>query len=49
LLEARLGSLGVPMVRGVPIGHGQRNIAVPLGVRARLDANAGQLSVEPAR
>jgi muramoyltetrapeptide carboxypeptidase len=32
----RLGRLGVPVCTGAPIGHGPRNRAVPLGVRARL-------------
>ncbi len=49
LLEARLAPLGVPLIRAAPIGHGANNIALPLGVRARLDAEAGSLSVEPAR
>ncbi|MBX6365255.1 MAG: LD-carboxypeptidase [Gemmatimonadetes bacterium] len=42
-------SLGVPAVLGLPIGHAPDNWTVPLGVRARLDAGAGTLSVvEPA-
>jgi muramoyltetrapeptide carboxypeptidase len=32
----RLSRLGVPVWGGAPIGHGERNRAVPLGVRARL-------------
>jgi muramoyltetrapeptide carboxypeptidase len=41
--------LGVPAVLGFPIGHDADNWTVPLGVRARLDADAGTLSLlEPA-
>jgi muramoyltetrapeptide carboxypeptidase len=37
VIVERLGRLGVPIVAGAPIGHGQRNRAVPLGARVRLD------------
>ncbi|MEK9506461.1 S66 peptidase family protein [Gaopeijia maritima] len=41
--------LGVPAIMGLPIGHGADNVVVPLGVRARLDAQQGRLEViEPA-
>jgi len=41
--------LGVPAVLGLPIGHDADNWTLPLGVRARLDADAGSLSLlEPA-
>jgi muramoyltetrapeptide carboxypeptidase len=41
--------LGVPAVLGFPIGHDPDNWTLPLGVRARLDADAGTLSLlEPA-
>ncbi len=43
LAVERLGPLGVPMVAGVPVGHGPRNLAFPLGVPAALDADAGTL------
>ncbi len=45
LVRDRLGHLGVPMVAGVAFGHGARNLALPLGVPARLDADAGTLVV----
>lgn len=45
VLEERLGDLGIPVLAGLPIGHGSRNRAVPLGRRARLDADAGLLEV----
>ena len=41
LLVDRLGGLGVPVVSGAPFGHEVRNLAVPLGVPAELDAFPG--------
>jgi muramoyltetrapeptide carboxypeptidase len=41
-------ALGKPCLAGLPIGHGEVNLAVPLGVRVRLDAGARTLSfLEP--
>lgn len=45
LFADRLGRLGVPVLLGVPVGHADRNLAVPLGVPAALDADAGTLVV----
>jgi muramoyltetrapeptide carboxypeptidase len=45
LLGEILGPLGVPVVMGLPFGHGAQNWTLPLGVRARLDAAAGSLEV----
>lgn len=45
VLADRLGDLGVPVLSGLPIGHGKRNVAVPLGARVRLDADAQTLEV----
>ncbi len=40
---------GLPCAAGFPIGHGDINEAVPLGVRVRLDADAQRLEfLEPA-
>lgn len=37
-----------PVVRGAAVGHGARNLALPVGVRVRLDASAGTLvALEP--
>jgi len=44
LLE-RTGDLGIPVVEGLPVGHEPGNAALPLGVRARLDGNAGTLEL----
>jgi muramoyltetrapeptide carboxypeptidase len=41
----RLAPLGVPLVTGAPVGHGSRNLAVPLGVPALLDADDGTLTL----
>jgi muramoyltetrapeptide carboxypeptidase len=43
VVEERLGDLGIPMVFHAPVGHGDHNVALPLGVSADLDANAGTL------
>lgn len=45
VLQDRLGSLGVPLVAGLPVGHGQPNLALPLGRLARLDGQGGSLEV----
>lgn len=36
----RLGSLGIPIVAGLPIGHGNSNRAVPLGAAVTVEAPA---------
>jgi muramoyltetrapeptide carboxypeptidase len=41
----RLAPLGVPLVTGARVGHGSRNLAVPLGVPALLDADDGTLTL----
>lgn len=48
VLRERLCGLGIPVLGGLPIGHGQNNIAVPLGTEATLDAERGTLVVAPA-
>ncbi|MEV6635397.1 LD-carboxypeptidase [Actinoplanes sp. NPDC051470] len=48
VLAEELCSLGVPVLGGLPIGHGAQQVAVGLGVPAVLDADAGTLTVEPA-
>lgn len=45
----RLGRLGVPILSGIPIGHGDSNRTLGLGVPAELDADAGTFRLtEPA-
>ena len=49
VLEERLGSLGVPVLYGLPLGHAKHLAALPLGVTCTLDADARTLTVdEPA-
>ena len=45
ILLERLSPLGVPIVQGLPLGHGRPNLALPLGRRARLDGSRGSLSL----
>lgn len=48
VVDDRLGMLGVPVVQGLDVGHTDRQFAVPFGVRARLDADEGALTVTQA-
>jgi muramoyltetrapeptide carboxypeptidase len=45
VLAERLAALGVPVLGGLPIGHGDQHAAVGLGMPAVLDADAGTLMV----
>jgi len=45
VLEERLGSLGVPMIGWANVGHGGHVQTFPIGVRARLDADARTLQI----
>ncbi|GGL00841.1 S66 peptidase family protein [Mangrovihabitans endophyticus] len=46
-VQDRLGGLGVPILGGLRIGHGNGQLTVPLGARATIDSTAGTLTVEP--
>lgn len=49
VVKERLGRLGVPVLTGLPVGHGARNRAVALGVRVRVDGGEGRIDfLEPA-
>jgi len=49
VLERAIAALGLPAFSGAAFGHGRRNLALPVGVRACLDAGAGTLTLlEPA-
>ncbi|WP_213450798.1 S66 peptidase family protein [Rhizomonospora bruguierae] len=48
VLTDRLGDLGVPVLGGLPVGHGPAQVTVGVGVPATLDVAAGTLTVEPA-
>jgi muramoyltetrapeptide carboxypeptidase len=49
VLERRLPPLGVPVLYGLPLGHGKHLATIPLGVTCTLDADERTLTVdEPA-
>lgn len=49
VLAEYFGPLGIPVAYGFPVGHVDAQWTLPLGVRARLDADAGELELlEPA-
>jgi muramoyltetrapeptide carboxypeptidase LdcA involved in peptidoglycan recycling len=49
VLERAVAALGIPAVSGAAFGHGRRNLALPVGVRVRLDAAERTLTLlEPA-
>jgi muramoyltetrapeptide carboxypeptidase len=45
VLETYFAPLGIPVAHGFPIGHIEDQWTLPLGVRARLDAEAGSLTI----
>jgi muramoyltetrapeptide carboxypeptidase len=44
IVRDRLAPLGIPMIFNYPFGHCKNMLTLPLGIRARLDANAGTLT-----
>jgi muramoyltetrapeptide carboxypeptidase len=48
VLLDHLGALGVPVLGGLPIGHGKDQLSVGVGVPATLDVENGLLTVDPA-
>jgi muramoyltetrapeptide carboxypeptidase len=48
VLADHLDSLGVPVLGGVPVGHRDFPLTLPLGTEAAIDAAAGTLTVQPA-
>jgi muramoyltetrapeptide carboxypeptidase len=48
IFRDRLGPLGKPMIFHYPLGHAKQMLSLPLGIQARLDADAGTLEyLEP--
>jgi len=45
VLRGRFEPLGIPALRGAMIGHTEDKAVVPLGIRARLDVDAGSLTL----
>jgi muramoyltetrapeptide carboxypeptidase len=49
VLERHVSSLGVPAWRGAPIGHVERQLTLPIGIPAEIDADRGTIELlEPA-
>ena len=49
IIRTRCESLGIPVIGGLMIGHIADKTTVPIGIKARLDADAGTLELlEPA-
>ncbi|MFI9640253.1 LD-carboxypeptidase [Micromonospora sp. NPDC051925] len=48
VLTERLGDLGVPVLGGLPIGHGPNQLTVPVGTEATLDTTTNTLTISPA-
>ena len=46
MLQERLGGLPIPIVTGLPVGHGNENISLPLGLPALLDTEKMVLEIE---
>jgi len=42
-LKDRLGDLNIPVFYGASIGHIANNMTLPIGVKAQLDANTGEI------
>ncbi|MDZ8081743.1 MAG: LD-carboxypeptidase [Nostoc sp. DcaGUA01] len=46
VLRDRFGDLGIPVVSDLPFGHHSPNAALPVGVKATLDGDAGTLAID---
>ncbi|MFI0353702.1 LD-carboxypeptidase [Actinomadura sp. 9N407] len=47
IVAGRLGPLGVPILAGLPVGHGPRQLTLELGAPYRLDTDALTLTASP--
>ncbi len=45
LLREHLMPLGVPILGGLPLGHGESSLSIPMGYPTILNANGGALTV----
>ena len=43
LLTDRTRGLNMPVATGLPVGHGRRNLTLPMGVKAEIDTDSGSL------
>lgn len=48
VLRDRFSSLGIPSLSGLPIGHIEQKLTLPIGIMATLDADAGTLQLDEA-
>ena len=48
LIKERLGDLPLPVMIGLPVGHGEVNTALPIGVKAILDTRQKTLTLREA-
>jgi muramoyltetrapeptide carboxypeptidase len=48
VLRDRLAPLGVPILGGLPLGHGPNAVAFPIGTEAILDADQKTLTADSA-
>jgi muramoyltetrapeptide carboxypeptidase len=48
VLRERIGGLGVPVLGGLPFGHMDDQVCLPLGTVATIDTAAGTLTAESA-
>lgn len=49
MLDELIAPLGIPAIANVPVGHGKHMATMPLGIKARIDADAKTLELlEPA-
>ena len=44
-MNSIVSEMGIPLVTGFPLGHGQKNIALPLGLTAELDTEVMTLTI----
>jgi muramoyltetrapeptide carboxypeptidase len=45
LLEDRTAGLNMPVAVGLPVGHGRRNLTLPMGVEAEMDTDSRTLRI----
>lgn len=45
VIEARVSGLGIPVIVGMPIGHHDNNITLPIGIKAEVDTKKKTLTI----
>ena len=45
LLTDTVSNMNIPLITDIPVGHGQKNLALPLGIHAELDTDKMTLSI----